>query len=86
MMKCIALLCLLLTLGSAVAFVAHHHSKGTESVTCTVCVAVHSAAPRTTANLPHATLAVVSTFQAEPVSAQARLVVFALSVRPPPAV
>ena len=43
--KCVALLCLLLTFWSAFAFAAHHHSKSTESAKCTVCVAAHSAAP-----------------------------------------
>lgn len=82
--KSAAVLCLLLTLWSAAAVIAHHHANATESAKCTVCVAAHSAAPRTTTNL-HATFAPVLTLKAEPVSSQGRLAVFALSVRPPPA-
>ncbi len=84
--KRIALLCLLLTFWSAVAFVVHHHSSSTEAVKCTVCVAAHSASPKVTSTLPNRTLVRVSTFRPAPVSAKQRLVTFALSVRPPPAV
>ncbi len=81
-----AVMCLLLTFWSAIAFAAHHHSDGTESVKCTVCVAAHSAAPRPSANLLKVRLAPISTLRAEPICATHRLVAFALSVRPPPAV
>jgi len=84
--KCVALLCLVLTFWSAVAFAAHHHSNATESAKCAVCVAAHSATPKATANLLKATFAPVSTFRPEPVSAKQHFVAFALSVRPPPAV
>jgi len=77
-------MCLLLTLGSAVALVAHHHSSGTETP-CVVCVAAHSAAPAVVANLLHTTFACIVAIPAEPVSAKARLIAFALTVRPPPA-
>jgi hypothetical protein len=83
--KRIACLCLLLTLWSAVAFIAHHHSSATDALKCTVCIAAHSAAPKATSNLPTATSVSLSTFRLEPVSAKQRLVAFALSVRPPPA-
>jgi hypothetical protein len=84
--KYVALMCLVLTFWSALAFAAHHHSNGTESAKCTVCVAAHSAAPKTTANLLKATFTPISTIQADPVSAKERFVAFALSVRPPPAI
>jgi hypothetical protein len=84
--KCVASLCLVLTFWSAVAFAAHHHSNATESAKCAVCMVAHSAAPNATANLLQVTFAPVSTFRPEPVSAQQHLLVFALSVRPPPAV
>jgi hypothetical protein len=85
--KRIAWLCLLLMFSSAIAFVAHHHSDANESVRCTVCVAAHSASPPAPAVLLRATFVAVSTFQPEPVvSAKQRLIVFALSVRPPPEV
>jgi hypothetical protein len=85
-MKKIACVCLLLTFWSAIAFSAHHHSSATESATCTVCVAAHSAVPKDAFH--QAKVAYVSTFvfQAEPVSAKQRLIAFALRVRPPPAV
>jgi hypothetical protein len=82
--KYVALMCLVLTFWSAIAFVAHHHSNATESAKCTVCVAAHSAAPKAAANLLNALFTPISTFRAEPVFAQQHLVAFALCVRPPP--
>ena len=82
--KYVALMCLMLTFCSALAFAAHHHSSGTDSATCTVCSIVHSAAPKAPANLLKATFTPLSTFRPEPVFPAQRLVVFALSVRPPP--
>lgn len=83
--KYVVVLCLLLTVWSAAAVVMHHHADGTESIKCSVCVAAHSAAPKASVHLPHATFAPVDTFRTQPVSARTRLVAFALSVRPPPA-
>lgn len=82
-----ALLCLLLTLWSALASVTHHHANGAETASCKVCVAAHSAVPKATTNL----LSVRFTpslfiFRADPVSAKNRFVAFALSVRPPPTI
>lgn len=84
--KRLALVCLLLTIWSAIAFVVHQHSSATEAAKCTVCVAAHSASPKTTSNLQKATFVALSTVQTQPVSANHRLVAFALSVRPPPEV
>jgi hypothetical protein len=83
--KRIAFICLLLTVWSAIAFVTHQHSSAAESAKCTVCVAAHSAAPRAISRPLRTTFVVVSTYLAQPVCAQQRLVAFALSVRPPPA-
>jgi hypothetical protein len=83
--KYVALMCLALTLWSAVAFAAHHHANGAESAKCTVCVAAHSAAPKATVNPLRATFTPISSFRADPVSAKERFAAFALSVRPPPA-
>ena len=83
-LKGIALLCLMLTFWSALAFVAHHHSNGADAAKCTVCVAAQSAAPKATANLLKAIFSALSNFQADPVSAKQHFVAFALSVRPPP--
>jgi hypothetical protein len=83
--KSVACLCLLLTLWSAVAFVAHHHTDASESAKCTVCVAALSASPTVPSLPPQATFLVISTLRAQPVAAaKRRLIVFALLVRPPP--
>lgn len=84
--KRVALLCLLLTLWSALAFVTHHHANGADAASCTVCVAAHSAAPKASTNLLRARFVPVRTLRADPVSAKDRFVAFALSVRPPPAI
>lgn len=84
--KYVALLCLMLTLWSALAFAAHHHTNGTDSAKCAVCVAAHSAAPKATASLLQAKFTPVSTCLPEPVFATQRFAAFALSVRPPPAI
>jgi hypothetical protein len=82
--KSIAWMCLLLTLMSAVEFTAHNHSSATEAAKCTVCVAAHSASPKTTSTLPDATFVPVATFRPKPVSTKQRVIAFALCVRPPP--
>jgi hypothetical protein len=85
--KRIASFCIVLTFWSALAFVAHHHSSTTEGATCSVCVAAHSASPKTlSSSLTRTTFVVVSTFRPDSVSAKQRLIAFALCVRPPPAV
>jgi hypothetical protein len=84
MVKGVALLCLLLTLWSAGASIAHHHSNATESVKCTVCVVAHSAAPKPTAILQNATFVQLAVFRPQVVSVQQCLLAFALNVRPPP--
>jgi hypothetical protein len=84
MSKRIALLCLLLAFWSAIAFATHQHSNATESATCSVCIAAHSASPRITTTLPRVLFVSISTFLLEPISAKQRLIVFALCVRPPP--
>ena len=84
--KRIALLCLMLTVWSALAFAAHQHSNATESAKCTVCIAAHSASPKTITTLPKVLFVAVSTFLPEPISAKQRLIAFALCVRPPPSV
>ncbi|MGC2323883.1 MAG: hypothetical protein WA463_14730 [Terriglobales bacterium] len=84
--KIAACLCLLLTVWSAAAVVAHHHASNSESLTCPVCVAARApAAAIARAGGPKPVFLFLSTVRSEPVSAKYRLVVFALSVRPPPA-
>jgi hypothetical protein len=84
--KRIALLCLLLAFWSAIAFAAHQHSSAAEASKCAICIAAHSASPQTTTTLPKVLFVSASTFLPEPISAQQRLIVFALCVRPPPSV
>ncbi len=84
--KRIAWLCLLLTLCSAAALVTHHHSSANDAAKCTVCVAAHSASPQAASVLPKQTFVRVSVSRSESESTRQRLVAFALSVRPPPAV
>jgi hypothetical protein len=85
--KRIAWVCLLLTFWSAIGFIAHHHSSAAEAAKCTVCVAAHSASPKTTSTLQKTAFVRESAFEPQPVSTpRQRLIAFALSVRPPPAV
>lgn len=82
--KFAAAICLVLTLWSALAVVAHHHPKGTDSAKCTVCVVAHSASPNVGVNVTKTTFTSISAFRADPASPKQRFVAFALSVRPPP--
>ena len=84
--KHIAWLCLLLTFGSAVSFATHHHSSTSEAIKCTACIAAHSSVPTASSHQPNVIFAPVAILRPRPVSAKKRLVAFALSVRPPPAI
>jgi len=84
--KKIALLCLLLTFFSAAALVTHHHSGATDTLKCTVCVTAHASTPKAVSTLPSLTFVGVSAVRLEAACAKQRLIAFALSVRPPPAV
>jgi len=84
--KAIALLCLLLTISSALAVAAHDHSNPIDAAKCTVCIAAHSASPRPILIVKPVKFVAVCTVEAKPVASKQRLVFFALSVRPPPAV
>ena len=83
--KIAALLCLLLTIWSAVAVVAHHHSKSTESLTCPVCIAARAVAAIATPSPPKPVFIQLSTVRVQASPAKYRLPVFALSNRAPPA-
>jgi hypothetical protein len=84
--KKIALLCLLLTFFSAATLITHHHSSPNDALKCTVCVTAHASSPKAVSTLPNRTFVRISAIRLETVSAQQRLIAFALSVRPPPAV
>ena len=86
-LKPIAWLCLLLMSVLAFASVAHQHSSSSDEAQCAVCVVAHSASPAASCKLPSTTFVPVRFgVPAEPCSAKQRLVPFALTVRPPPAV
>lgn len=85
--KLIAWLCLLLMLLSAYIFAAHQHSSSSDDAQCTICVVAHSASPASSStSLTAVFVLVVAMVVAEAISAKQRLISFALSVRPPPAV
>jgi len=84
--KKVALVCLLLTVWSAVGLAAHHHSSRVEAARCSVCVTAHSAAPKAIATLPQAKFVYASAPVLETGSAQQHMISFALRVRPPPSV
>ena len=83
-LKGTATLCLVLTLWSAVAAVAHHHASVTDSLKCSVCATVHSASPNAISSLPKVNFVPESTVQADSVTAKLDVEPFALSVRPHP--
>jgi hypothetical protein len=81
-----ACLCLLLTLWSVIALITHHHSNQTESSVCQVCVAAHSAASTTVSSAPKPVFHTIFALRLRPTATKQRLIAFALSVRPPPAI
>jgi hypothetical protein len=83
--KLAACLCLLLTLWSAVGVAVHHHSNDAESLTCPVCAVARTRAVTTIVSGPKPVYLCLSTVPLESIPSTYRLVVFALSVRPPPA-
>jgi hypothetical protein len=79
-------LCLSLMLWTAVAESTHNHPNKTESTSCSICVAAHGTAPTASASQSRPVFAAVGLLQEEEVIAQARLSVFELGIRGPPAV
>ena len=85
--KRMAWLCLLATLLSAYAFATHQHSNSLDESQCTICVVAHSAFPVAPSNLPSVAVVLLPLVVPEGTFlAKQRLVLFALSVRPPPVV
>ena len=79
-------LCLSLMLWTAVAESTHNHPNKTESTSCSICVVAHSSAPTASSTQARPVFAAVGLLQEEEVSAKARLSVFDLGIRGPPAV
>jgi hypothetical protein len=82
----LAWLCLSLMLWTAVAESTHNHSNQTESNSCSICVAAHTTTPTPSCNHIQPVFAAVGLLQEEEVIAVARLSVFDLGIRGPPAV
>jgi hypothetical protein len=83
--KCVAIVCLLLTISSAVAVVTHHHSKGIDTAKCSICAAAHSATSTPAANSTVTAFTSHFAFRSVSGPAKEQVIAFALSVRPPPA-
>jgi hypothetical protein len=79
-------ICLSLMLWTAVAESTHNHPNKTESTSCSICAVAHSTAPTASANQGRPVFAAIGLLQEEEVIAQARLSVFDLGIRGPPAV
>jgi hypothetical protein len=79
-------LCLSLMLWTAVAESTHHHPNKTESATCSICVVAHSSAPTASSHQARPIFAAVGLLQEVELIANARLGIFDLGIRGPPAV
>jgi len=73
-------------LWSAVAYAIHDHASTIDAEKCAVCVAAHSASPTFDSAPTSAIFIPVSTVAVKPISVDCRVIPFALSVRPPPAI
>ncbi|MGA8762939.1 MAG: hypothetical protein WB562_08755 [Candidatus Sulfotelmatobacter sp.] len=78
-------LCLSLMLWTAVAESTHNHPNKTENASCSICVVAHSTAPTPSSNQARPVFAAVGVLQEEEVIANARLNLFELGSRGPPA-
>ena len=82
----LAWVCLSLMLWTALAESTHNHPNKTESASCSICAVAHSTAPTASSNQARPVFAAVGVLQEEEVIAKARLSVFDLGIRGPPAV
>jgi hypothetical protein len=73
-------------LWTAVAESTHNHPNQTESASCSICVAAHSTTPTASFSQARPVFAMVGVLQEEEVIAKARLNIFELGIRGPPAV
>jgi hypothetical protein len=79
-------LCLALMLWAAVAESTHSHPNQTESASCSICVVAHSTTPAASSNHARPVFSALGVLREEAVVAKARLNVFELGIRGPPAV
>ncbi len=85
-LRWLAWLCLSLMLWTAVAESTHHHPNETESASCSICVVAHSTTPAASSDQITPFFSAIGVLQEEEVTAKARLSVFELGARGPPAV
>jgi len=81
-----AWLCLSLMLWTVGAESTHHHPNRTESTSCSICVAAHSASPAAISGHATPVFAAVGQLQEELVLANARFDFSDAGIRGPPAV
>jgi hypothetical protein len=73
-------------LWAAVAESTHNHPNKTETASCSICVVAHSTAPAASSNQARPVFSAIGLLQEKDVIAKARLSVFDLGIRGPPAV
>ena len=78
-------LCLSLMLWTAAAESTHNHPKQTESASCRICVAAHSASPAVSSGHTAPVFAAIGLLQEEDVIAKAQFDFSNLGIRGPPA-
>jgi hypothetical protein len=81
-----AWLCLSLMFWTAAVESVHNHPSQTEAATCSICVAAHSTTPTVSSTHVRPVFTTVGVLREEAVLAKARLEVFELGIRGPPAV
>jgi len=80
-----AWLCLSLMFWTAAAESTHNHATRTESASCSICVAAHSASPAASSGHAAPVFAAVGLLQDEDIIAKAQLDASNLGIRGPPA-
>jgi hypothetical protein len=73
-------------LWTAVVESTHNHPNKTESASCSICVVAHSTAPTASSSQARPLFAAIGLLQEKEIIAKARLSVFDLGIRGPPAV
>jgi hypothetical protein len=73
-------------LWTALAESAHNHPNKTESSSCSICVAARSTTPTASCHQARPVFTAVGLLQEEEIIAKARISVFELGIRGPPAV
>jgi len=73
-------------LWTAVAESTHNHPVKTGSASCSICVVAHSTAPAASSYQDRPVLSAIGLLQEEEIRAKARLSIFDLGIRGPPAV